>query len=128
MLAKLLSDKRPIVRVTINGKDTAMLIDTGASINVIDQDVLKSFGIKKRSVMGTINGAGGTVEMWHLNNCDVKIEGIPVYQFVSGDFSNVIASIKEETGIKISGILGTPAIKSAELILNLSDNTVTIGY
>ena len=61
MLAKLLSDKRPIVRVTINGKDTAMLIDTGASINVIDQDVLKSFGIKKRSVMGTINGAGGTV-------------------------------------------------------------------
>ena len=128
MIAKILTDKRPIVEVMINTKKAAMLIDTGASINVINEKSLKPYGVTKRMSMGEINGAGGTVEMWHLNNCDVKIEGIPIYQFVSGNFDNVVESIKEETGVTIAGIIGTPAIKSAELIVNLSAGEVSIGY
>ena len=128
MITTILSDKRPIVKISINNKDTYALVDTGSSLNIIDDSQLKSLGITRRFKMGDAQGMGGTAEVYHLNNCKVNIEGITLNQFVSTDMSNIVDSIESDSGVKISAILGTPAIKEAELIINPSTNEISIGY
>ena len=51
MIATILSDKRPIIKISINGNDAYALVDTGASLNLIDDNQLKSFKI---SPMGSL--------------------------------------------------------------------------
>ena len=128
MIATVLSDKRPIIKISINGNNAYALVDTGASLNLIDDNQLKSFKVSRRFKMGDAQGVGGSTELYHVNNCKVDIEGVPVYQFVSSDLSNIVNSIEAETNIKISCILGIPAIKEAELIINPSTNEISIGY
>ena len=52
MIAKFVTDKRPIIEVSINGNKAYMLVDTGASIGVIDSRVLGKYGVGKGSEMG----------------------------------------------------------------------------
>lgn len=124
----MLSNTYPVVDVSVNGRTCTMLIDTGTSLNLIDDNQLKSFKVSRRFKMGDAQGVGDSTELYHVNNCKVDIEGIPVYQFVSSDLSNIVNSIEAETNIKISCILGIPAIKEAELIINPSTNEISIGY
>ena len=128
MVATILSDKRPIIKISINNKDAYALVDTGSSLNIIDDSQLKELGASRRFKMGDAQGMGGSTEIWHVKNCLVTIEGIPINQFVSTDMSNIVDSIKEDSGVKISAILGIPAIKEAELIINPSTNEISIGY
>ena len=128
MIATILSDKRPIIKININEKAAYALVDTGASLNLIDDNQLKLFKASRRFKMGDAQGVGGSTELYHVNNCNVDIEGIPVHQFVSSDLSNIVNSIEAETNVKISCILGIPTIKEAELIINPSTNEISIGY
>ena len=120
------SDSRPIVEVVVNGVRTSMLIDTGSSLNVIDVNQLTNLGIKKRFKMSSANAVFGKTTMWQLLECDVRFQGINVYQFAATDIEMVVHSIEHNTGIKIAGILGTPAIKELGMVIDLSRGIVTI--
>lgn len=65
--------------------------------------------------------------MWQLLECDVRFQGINVYQFAATDIEMVVHSIEHNTGIKIAGILGTPAIKELKMVIDLSRGIVTIN-
>ena len=121
------SDSRPIVEVVVNGVRTSMLVDTGSSLNIIDVNQLINLGIKKRFKMSSANAVFGKATMWQLLECDVRFQGINVYQFTATDIEMVVHSIEHNTGIKIAGILGTPAIKELNMIIDLSRGIVTIN-
>ena len=121
------SDSRPIVEVVVNGVRTSMLVDTGSSLNIIDVNQLTNLGIKKRFKMSSANAVFGKTTMWQLLECDVRFQGINVYQFAATDIEMVVHSIEHNTGIKIAGILGTPAIKELKMIIDLSRGIVTIN-
>ena len=121
------SDKRPIVEVVVNGVRTSMLVDTGSSLNIIDVNQLTDLGIKKRFKMSSANAVFGKTTMWQLLECDVRFQGINVYQFAATDIKMVVHSIEHNTGIKIAGILGTPAIKELKMVIDLSRGIVTIN-
>lgn len=121
------SDKRPIVEVRINGIRRSMLIDTGSSINIIDVNQLSDLGVKKRFKMSSSYSILGKTEMWHVLELNIKLNGIDIYQFAAADLEMIVNSIESNTGIKISGILGTPAIKDLEMIINLSKNNIIIN-
>lgn len=121
------SDKRPIVEVKINGIRRSMLIDTGSSINIIDINQLSDLGVKKRFKMRSSSFILGKTEMWHVLDLNVKLNNIDVYQFAAADLEIIVNSIESNTGIKISGILGTPAIKDLGMIINLSKNNIIIN-
>ena len=121
------SDKRPIVEVKINGIRRSMLIDTGSSINIIDINQLSDLGVKKRFKMRSSSFILGKTEMWYVLNLNVKLNNIDVYQFAAADLEIIVNSIELNTGIKISGILGTPAIKDLGMIINLSKNNIIIN-
>ena len=131
MIATVLTDKRPIIKVSINGHETAALVDTGASLSIVSESDVSDFNIKYGAKWkGIVIGLDGSEQsMYHTGkDFDFRVEGLPAYQFVIGNMDAVKASIKKETGIEISAIIGYPTIKQLELIINPSTNEISIGY
>lgn len=121
------SDKRLIIETKVNDKTAYFLIDTGASIGMIDVDQRKKYDLKKgRKYPGTIVGAGG--EMDNVYHCDtfVHIDDIKIPQFLLADISQVVESIEKQTGIKILGIISLPQCKIANISLDCNDNEIIL--
>lgn len=124
---KSLSDKRLIVKCTVNGKIGNFLIDTGASVALIDEDKVKKYGlVKGRRYPGTIIGAGGEMEGVYYCNTFANFEGKDIPQFLIADISGVRRSIERETGIEILGIISLPQMKMAGMQIDANDNLIII--
>lgn len=121
------SEKRLIVEGLVNGKKAYFLIDTGASVGIIDHDQRKDYDLAVgRRYNGTIIGAGG--EMRNVRHCDtfVHIKDRVVPQFLLADISGVVESIKRETGIEILGIISLPQMKMTNITLDCNDNLIIL--
>ena len=123
----LKSYERPIIEVNVNGKDAFMLIDTGSSLNVLDIEMLVKLGVEKRFRMNQVVTLGTEHDMWHIRKAEISVKGRRVTQFIASDIKVIRESILQATGIKIAGILGTPAIKELKMIIDLSRGIVTIN-
>ena len=124
---KSISEKRLIIEAEVNGKSALFLLDSGASIALIDSDKKKEYGLKVgRKYSGTIVGAGG--EMSNIRCCDtfVHFEGKPITQFLLADIGNVVRSIKKETGVEILGIISLPQMRLFGLGIDANDMEVII--
>lgn len=124
---KSISEKRLIIEAEVNGKSAFFLLDSGASIALIDSDKKKEYGLKVgRKYSGTIVGAGG--EMSNIRCCDtfVHLEGKPITQFLLADIGNVVRSIKKETGVEILGIISLPQMRLFGLGIDANDMEVII--
>ena len=109
MRIKSLSEKRLIVEGKVNNKTAQFLIDTGACVGLIDKDKVKEYGLLRgKRYSGRLIGVGG--EMDNVRHCDtfVYIEDRVIPQFLLADISEVVKSIKRETGIEILGIISLP--------------------
>lgn len=124
---KSISEKRLIIETKVNDKKAYFLIDTGASIGLIDKDKRKKFDLSVgREYNGTLVGAGG--EMRNVRHCDtfVEFEDKTIPQFLLADIDSVVSSIKRETGIEILGIISLPQMKMANLSIDCNDNEIII--
>jgi predicted aspartyl protease len=124
---KSISEKRLIVEGLVNGQSANFLIDTGASVALMDYDQRKDYDlVVGRRYSGTIIGAGG--EMRNVRHCDtfVHIENKVIPQFLLVDISGVVESIKRETGIEILGIISLPQMKMVGLSLDCNDNEIIL--
>lgn len=122
----LKSYDRPIIEATVNGNDCYLLIDTGSSLNIVDFSQLDDLGIKRRFKIGDVVGINGGSVLWQIFQVPVIVTSRNVTQFITSDLTAVRESILQSTGIKISGILGTPAIKELGMIIDLSRGIITI--
>ena len=121
------ADNRLIIEAEINGKNACFLVDTGASVGLIDKEKKKKYGLKEGfRYHGTLIGAGG--EMKDVKHCDtfVEFEGKTIPQFLLADISNVVKSIKRETGIEILGIISLPQMKIVGLGIDANDMEIII--
>lgn len=124
---KSISDKRLIIEVKVNDKKAYFLIDTGASIGLIDNNKRKKFDLSVgNKYKGTLVGAGG--EMRNVRHCNtfVEFEDKVIPQFLITDISGVVESIARETGVEILGIISLPQMKMANLSIDCNDNEIII--
>ena len=122
---KSISDERIIVEGKVNGKEAFFLVDTGASVGLMDSNQRDDYGlIKGRKYNGTIIGAAGA--MSNVRHCDtfLNVEDRVIPQFLLADIEGVVESIKRETGVKILGIISLPQMKMANLSLDCNDNEI----
>lgn len=119
------TDKRLIVEVKINGKSAYMLIDTGASAGMIDVNQADDFDVVVgNKYCGSIVGAGGEMQDVRHTHTMAEFEGKKIPQFLLADISNIVRSIKRETGIKILGII---SLKQMSIIgMNIDVNSSEI--
>ena len=122
----LMSRDYPIIDVVINGTKTAMIIDTGADVNIIDTDYAKKFKVTVIPTLGVNIGSGKNFDVHETQSVKCTVKDRNVSKFIASDISYVFNPIHERTGIKISGILGTPAIKQLGMVIDLSRGIVTI--
>jgi tetratricopeptide (TPR) repeat protein len=54
------SDRRPYVRVKLNGRDSIFVIDTGSGFTVISKEAAKRFGVTEIARGGRSQGVGGS--------------------------------------------------------------------
>lgn len=130
MITKSISDKRIIIPVNINGKEANMLVDTGASIGIVDIDCRKKYEFDLGSELGgTIVGVGGeSMQAYHTKNLDMDIQGVKLYQFIAMNIDSVKNSIRREIGITINGIIGLTQIKMSEMKIDADNGVIKIGY
>lgn len=120
---KSLSEKRLIVECTVNGKKGNFLIDTGATVALIDRSKVKKFGLLTgRCYPGTLVGAGGEIKDVYYCNTFAYLAGKTIPQFLLADISQVRDSIKRETGLEILGIISLPQMKMAGIQIDANDN------
>lgn len=122
-----LSEKRLIVECNVNSKTAAFLIDTGASIGLIDKNQTKKYNLlSSRKYTGTIVGAGGEIENPYICDNIINIEDKIMNQFLLVDLSNIVDSIKRETGITILGIVSLPQMKFIGMNIDTNDNLLIL--
>lgn len=124
---KSLSEERLIIEGLVNGKEAYFLVDTGASVGMMDYGKRYDYDLKVgRRYGGTLMGAGG--EMRNVRHCDtfLHVGDKVVPQFLLADISGVVESIKRETGIEILGIISLPQCKLANLSIDCNDNLIII--
>lgn len=122
---KSLSDKRLIIEGLVHGKPARFLLDSGASVALIDKDKKKEYDLKEgRRYNGTLIGAGG--EMRNVRHCDtfVELEGKTIPQFLLADISGVVDSIRRETGIEILGIISLPQMSMIGMNIDVNSQEV----
>ena len=120
------SDKRIIVQGTINGKKAYMLIDTGASCGMFHKRAVKSYKIEMSNHSVSLVGAGGAFTAY-VSNTPFILADKPIYQFVVSDITDVVNSIKRQTGIEIAGIIGLAQMKMMGMAIDTDDNYIEIG-
>lgn len=125
---KLESEKRPIIKGKVGDKEAYFLLDTGASLSLIDEDKVKKYElVYGKKFPGTIVGAGGEIEDCYYCNSFVEIGDKKIAQFILTDISSVKSSILRETGLEILGIIGYPQIKFLGIALNPRDNKIYLN-
>ena len=121
------SEKRLIVEGSVNGKAACFLVDTGASVGMMDYDQREDYDLAEgRRFNGTIIGAGG--EMRNVRHCDtfLILQNKVIPQFLLADISNVVESIVRETDIKILGIISLPQMRMCGISLDCNDNLIIL--
>ena len=115
------TDKRLIVEVKVNGKSAYMLIDTGASAGMIDVNQADDFDVVVgNKYCGSIVGAGGEMQDVRHTHTMAEFEGKKIPQFLLADISNIVRSIKRETGVKILGIISLKQMQVIGLNIDTS--------
>ena len=117
---------RPILDAAVNGQTVYMLVDTGSSLNVLDIEALDKLGVEKRFKMNRVVTLGAEHDMWHIRKAEISVKARRVTQFIASDIRVIRESILQTTGIKIAGILGTPAIKELGMVIDLRRGIVTL--
>lgn len=124
---KSLSDKRLIIEVKVNGKSANLLVDTGASVGMFDDNQRKEYDLQKgMNYQGTLIGAGGKIKNVRVCNTFAQFEDKQIPQFLLADISNVVESIKRETDIDILGIISLPQMKWAGLGIDANDMEIIV--
>lgn len=121
------SEKRLIIPCRVNSDIGYFLVDSGASVGLIDDTQVKKYGLLVgKRFNGTLVGAGG--EMCNIKHCNtfVEVGGKSIPQFLIADIEGVVKSIERETGIKILGIISLPQMKMVGMNVDSNDNLIII--
>lgn len=118
------SDKRLIIEGRVNGKAAYFLLDSGASVGLMDDNQRRDYDlVKGKRYNGTLVGAGGEI---NARYCDtfVEFQDKVIPQFLLADISGVVDSIKRETGIEILGIISLPQMGMIGLNIDINSSEV----
>ncbi len=123
---KSLSDRRLIIEATLNGKKASFLLDTGATVGLLSDGVVRKYRLMQgKKFPKPLVGAGGSFSAYYCLTF-AYLDSKPISQFLIADIDNVVESIQRETGIEIVGIISLPQMKMAGIQIDANDNLIKI--
>lgn len=120
-------DYLPIVEGALNGKKAYFLLDTGASISVLDVTKATQYGFTLGDMNDfTISGYGGVSNnVVKLNNVNIKLGSEEMdSEFLGKDIGYLVDAVQNATSYKIVGIIGNNNIAGNDLILDFETDYI----
>lgn len=112
----------PVITFYNNDKKFNFLLDTGATLSVIDSNALKQMKYEEIDVVGTIFGMEGNKIDVGYANIDLKYKKqIYTDSFQVIDMSSAFDQVKAESGVTLSGVLGSLFFKKYQYVLDFND-------
>lgn len=118
----------PVIYIEIEGKSTKFIIDSGASFTTLDKEFADQINLNYFYNGNSIVGIGGNTNSYISNG--VKVEVLNSSSRISmriSDLSSVVNSIYNNTGTRISGILGGDFLSSNGCIINYKTSKLECG-
>lgn len=111
----------PIIVCTINGKGAKLLIDSGASLNVLEKSYSKryKFTVWKKA-HGQVDGIGGGMTMLGVSKVDLEIDGICTKMpFKAISFNGV------QRKLGVVGVIGSKFFKDHNAVIDYETRTLS---
>lgn len=118
----------PVVEGRINGKKAFFVIDTGASISILDEACSKRFGFRvTASVDRTVIGLGGESRINDAINCSVEFGPLKIEHviFRTKRLGEFVAIIRKNNHVEIVGIIGADVFDHYKININYKNRTIT---
>ena len=123
---------KPIVKMTLNGKKIWALLDTGTESTIIDLNAKEDYGFKtyiiddpKYLVAGV--GANNYLQLHQVRNAYLQYGETQLKRKVYAyNLENVISSIHERTGKKVTAIIGSEMMCAYGFVIDLGEKTVVL--
>ncbi len=130
---KLVSfSKLPIIKGSINDKEAYFIIDSGATVTVLNTNDSEEYEFRvEEDLDGEAAGYGGKAHFMKATALTIKTDaGIELWDrdIKAQDLSPIVNAVRNNENIKINGIIGTNIIKKYEFVLNFKDNTINFTY
>lgn len=119
-------NKVPVVEGTLNGKKVFYIIDTGASLSILDLSQQEDYDFHYRiDVNEGVAGIGGVSTLGVVSNAEAEIGGVKIdVPLKTQDLSAVKNVIQRYQGVKIIGIIGSDYMKRHNIVIDYSNNEI----
>lgn len=120
----------PVVEGAINGKRAYFIIDTGASVSILNEAEAKHFGFKFRpGTNQSISGFNGRTKINQAFNCIVEVGPVKVsyITFHTKCLKEVADIIWQNEQIEIAGIIGSDIFALYNITINFKNKTISFS-
>ena len=118
----------PVVKGKINSIDTYFIIDSGASLSVLDESQKDKFKFIVEESDIEAAGYGGTANFKNAIGVNIEIGGVKFStEFKSQDLSKIGEIIFKSQGVKIGGIVGSDIMHKNKFIIDYSLNSISLS-
>jgi hypothetical protein len=123
--------RKPIVEATLNGQKAYFLLDTGSDITMLNKEERNKYGYKlyaRENENHAAVGIGGkTAALTSIYRVHLKLGSTRIVtKYLAYDMSDLVRAIDQSTGVKISGIIGSDAMKRYGVIIDYKKRVVGI--
>ena len=119
------NSKVPIIEGILNGKKAYFIVDSGASISILDINQSREYSFNCLDLENTVVGFGGKSTYYTLSNVNVDLKLIPtISEFKGNDLKLLVKTIDKHTNVKIVGILGSDIFKKNEIQIDYFTNSI----
>jgi predicted aspartyl protease len=121
---ELFRGNRLVVTANINGRDTPVMLDSGASATTLDRAFARSIGLPE-GVKIEGHGVGGTVEAELISGVTLKVGGLRFDQMNVGAMD--LSEISRSIGRPINVVLGRELFNSAVISIDWVRNRLRLS-
>lgn len=125
-----IGEKIPVIKATLNEKSAWFIVDTGASVTLLNATEAKHFGFSMRAVrgeMGELTGFADRLTLSATSFCRLTIGNLKIGQraYRSHEMSALFAMIESTEKMKIAGILGSDILARYGMSVNYELKTLS---
>ena len=111
----------PIINLTNNNKVFNFIVDTGATISIVDSNVLNNFEYDKMNTIGDAYGIDGNKVPVSYVKMKLGLEGVSFMEAFQVMRMPAFDNIKQTEGFDIAGILGSTFLDRYNFILDFKE-------
>lgn len=128
---RMVGHKIPMIQAKLNSKPAWFIVDTGASITLLNATERAYFDVavyNSRKETTELSGFTNRIDVSSTSVCRIEIGKLQMHHkvYISKDMDGLFAMIEKHEQIRVAGILGSDIL--AKYLMNVNYGTRTLSY